>query len=75
MSKCVTTNEERRFLRKILGEKTFVISLLYRGSEHGWYHKDFKEKTNDRGPSISLYRIRDGDCFGGFSNIKWSYDG
>jgi hypothetical protein len=72
ISKTAITDQERNFLRQLLGDKLFVISLLYRGSEHGWYLKDFSSRCYNRGPTVSLYRMKNGDCIGGFTSNSWT---
>ena len=37
-------------------------------------YKDFHDRCNNRGPTISLFKIKDGDCIGGFTSVKWSCD-
>jgi len=66
-SKCVTENQQREYLRKLLGNKRFVTYMLYRGSEHGWKKKDFHDRCDNKGPTISLFKIKDGDVIGGYS--------
>ena len=50
--------------------------MLYRGSEHGWKKKDFHDRCDNKGPTISLFKIKDGDVIGGYSKAQWdSLDG
>ena len=48
------------------------VTLLYRGSIHGWYYKDFHDNCDNKGPTISLFQIKEGDCVGGFTKALWS---
>ena len=48
------------------------LILLYRGSVHGWMYHDFHMRCDDKGPTISLFQINDGDCIGGFTSAAWS---
>jgi nitrite reductase/ring-hydroxylating ferredoxin subunit len=66
-SKCVTEKKQKEFLLKILGNKQFITTLLYSGSIHGWKAKDFHSRSDNKGPIISLFKIKDGDCVGGYS--------
>ena len=66
-SKCVIKNKQKEYLLKLLGNKIFVTYMLYRGSEHGWKYKDFHSRCDDMGPTISLFKIKDGDIIGGYS--------
>jgi hypothetical protein len=51
----------------LLGNKKLVTTLLFSGSEHGWKEKDFHSRCDNKGPTICLYKIKDGDCIGGFT--------
>ena len=62
-------------MHELLGNKLVVTILLYSGSLHGWKAKDFHIRCDDKGPTINLFKIKDGDCIGGFTNASWSSDG
>ena len=50
--------------------------MLYRGSKHGWEAKDFHSRCDNKGPTISLFKVKDGDAIGGYSKAQWeSYPG
>lgn len=66
-SACATKKEEKIYLLKLLGNKILVTTLLFRGSIHGWKWKDFHSRCDNKGPTISLFKILDGDCIGGFT--------
>ncbi len=66
-SKCATENKQKEYLRKLLGNKRFVTYMLYRGSDHGWYPEDFHDRCDNKGPTISLFKIEDGDVIGGYT--------
>ena len=67
-SLCALDPKEIAFLKSIMGEKAFVTYLLFRGSRDGWKGKDFHSRCDSKGPTISLYRVKDGDCIGGFTS-------
>jgi hypothetical protein len=49
--------------------KKFKTKLLYRGSRDGWMVEDFHRTSDGKGPTASLFKIRDNDqCVGGFTN-------
>ena len=50
-------------------------TLIYSGSAHGWLIKDFHERCDDKGPTISLFKIKNGDCIGGYTQVPWTSDG
>jgi 2,3-bisphosphoglycerate-independent phosphoglycerate mutase len=66
-SKCATEKEEKEYLQKLLKNKRFVLYMLYRGSEHGWMLKDFHDRCDNKGPTISLFKVKGGDCIGGYT--------
>jgi hypothetical protein len=67
-SLCAIEKQQKEYLMKLLKNKKLVTALLFRGSEHGWRPKDFHSRCDNKGPTISLFKIKDGDCIGGFTN-------
>jgi predicted RNase H-like nuclease (RuvC/YqgF family) len=67
-SRCATEKQQKEFLLKILGNKLLITTLLYSGSIHGWNYIDFHSRSDNKGPTISLFKIKDGDCIGGYTN-------
>ena len=70
-SSCVITKEEKLYLHKLLGNKQLITTLLYRGSIHGWKLLDFHSRCDEKGPTICLFKIKDGDCIGGYTTAQW----
>ena len=70
-SKCATEKQQREYLHKLLGNKRFVTILLFCGSIHGWKYIDFHRCCDKKGPTISLFKIKDGDCIGGYTKAQW----
>ena len=66
-SKCASENKQKEYLLKLLGNKRFVTYMLYRGSDHGWMYKDFHSRCDNKGPTISLFKVKDGDVIGGYT--------
>jgi len=66
-SLCVNEKQQKEFLMKLLGNKRLVTSLLFRGSQHGWEEEDFHSCCDDKSPTITLFKIKDGDVIGGFT--------
>ena len=66
-SKCVTENQQKEYLLKLLGNKIFVTYMLYRGSEHGWKCIDFHSRCDKKGSTISFFKVKNGDIIGGYS--------
>ena len=82
MSLACTQKIEKDYLNNILnnlkkeetsifGGKTIKfpkIKMIYRGSEHGFMGKDFHSRCDGKGPTISLFKLKDnGDCIGGYT--------
>ena len=62
--------QQKEYLLSLLGNKRLVTTLLYRGSDHGWYAYDFQSRSNYKGPTIILFKIKDGDCVGGYTTAQ-----
>ena len=58
-------------MHSLIGNKRRITNPLYRASEDGWMHKDFHSRCDNKGPTISLFKIENGDCIGGFTNVQW----
>ena len=48
------------------------IELIYRGSRDGALSKNFHEKCDNQGPTITLIKNEKGNIFGGFSSVSWT---
>ena len=65
-SMCTSKINEKLYLLKLFDYK-IVTTLLYRGSKHGWKSKDFHSRCDGKGPTISLFKLKNGDCIGGYT--------
>jgi hypothetical protein len=61
----------RLFLHKLLGKKAVKTTLLYSGHLHGWNAKDFHDRCDNKGATLNLFQIKDGDCVGGYTTQHW----
>ena len=52
---------------KVLGNRELVTTMLYRGSNDGWKLKDFHSRCSNKGPTVTLFKVKKGDCIGGFT--------
>ena len=50
------------------------MELIYRGTRDGMKAKEFHDKCDKKGPTITLYEFGS-RIFGGYSSISWSSDG
>jgi len=48
------------------------IELIYRGTRDGDLSKNFHEKCDNQGPTITLIKNEKGNIFGGFSSVSWT---
>ncbi len=73
-SNCNFGDSELEFFQRQMVGRLFTLELLYRGSRDGWFAEDFHRRCDDRGPTLSLFKIKvprgfkkPGDCIGGFT--------
>ena len=66
-SKCAIEWREKMYLLELLNYKPVNTTMLYRGSDHGWMAIDFHSRCDYKGPTISLFKVEDRDCIGGFT--------
>jgi carbamoylphosphate synthase large subunit len=71
-SKCATEKQQKEYLHELLGNKKLVTTLLYSGSLHGWMTIDFHSRCDNKEPTITLFKIENGDCIGGYTKAKLS---
>ena len=54
-------------------KKKFRTILKYQGSRDGWMAADFHRLCDKKGPTVSLFKIKDNDqCVGGFTRAQWT---
>ena len=62
----------KEFLLNLLGFKPLETILLYSGSlDDSWNYIDFHTRCDDKGPTITLFQIKNGDCIGGYTEATW----
>jgi hypothetical protein len=54
-------------------KNVYEAVLEYRGSDHGWAYKDFHSRADHKDWTITLFKIQDGDCVGGFTTQSWHH--
>ena len=70
------SKRENEFLKKIYEWTGYKkMDLIYRGSRDGSLSKNFHEKCDYKGPTITLYKNDKGYIFGGYASIPWTSDG
>ena len=56
-------------------KNVYEAVLEYRGSDHGWGNEEFHSKADHKNWTITLFKIQDGDCVGGFTTQSWHHRG
>ncbi len=52
-----------------MGNKKFRTVIRYKGSRDGWMEADFHRMSDGKGPTASLFKIKDNNqCVGGFTS-------
>ena len=52
-----------------MGKKKFKTLLRYRASRDGWKTADFHRMSDGKGPTVSLFKIKNnGQCVGGITS-------
>lgn len=68
-------DKKEEFISQILtwcGHKK--MELIYRGSRDGMNAKSFHDKCDNKGKTICLYQNAQGNIFGGYTSIPWTYN-
>ena len=66
-SLCTNDPKEKAYLHKLLKNRKLVMTLLYRGSRDGWKYADFHSRADGKSPTISLFKVKNGPCIGGYT--------
>ena len=67
------SNREKEFLDKLYEWSGYKkMELLFRGTRDGMTAKDFHNKCDDKGPTITLFKNEKGYIFGGYASISWT---
>jgi hypothetical protein len=61
------TPEKKKFVYEMIGDKRVVTVDRYRGSRDGFYAFYFHSRCDNIGPTISLFKMKNGDVIGGFT--------
>jgi hypothetical protein len=60
-SKCSTDPREKAYFKKIMKDKKFKTLLRYQGSRDGWKAADFHRMSDEKGPTVCLFKIKEND--------------
>jgi hypothetical protein len=52
-----------------MGNRKFRAFIRYKGSRDGWKDADFNRMSDGKGPTATLFKIKDNNnCIGGFTS-------
>ena len=79
-SSIATSKEEKMYLQTVLVQKRYCLKistvLLYKGSQNGWQYADFHARADNKGPTITLFKVQDTNLrCGGFTSVNWDSAG
>lgn len=67
----ITNSNNKEWLLSQLKWKVANVTLLYRGSSHGWSSKNFHECCDYESPTITIMKSKAAKIFGGFTYKCW----
>ena len=60
--------KEKAYFKEIIGDRKFRTVIRYKGSRDGWKAADFHRMSDGKGPTGTLFKIKDNNqCVGGFT--------
>jgi hypothetical protein len=58
-SDCAIDPKEKAYFNEIMIKKKFRTVIRYKGSRDGWMLADFHRMSDQKGPTVALYRIKE----------------
>eukprot|EP01084_Bolivina_argentea_P140209 246568_1 len=73
-SKLLTLKEDMDFVQSLLAKISNIkrFNLLFRATEHGFKAKDFHNKCDNDGQTITIIKSNFGNIFGGYTTVPWT---
>ncbi len=72
-SDCAVDPKEKEYFQKIMKNRKFRTVISYKGSRDGWKKADFHRMSDKKGPTVTLFKIKDNyQCIGGFTTAQWA---
>ena len=68
------TQKEKEKMLDFLSKNFKSIELIYWGTRDGDSSKNFHQKCDNRGPTLTLCREKNGIIFGGYTEANWDSD-
>ena len=57
LSLCSIYSKEKEFFKEVMNYKFFKTELRYRGSRDGWMKADFHRMSDEKGPTVTLFKV------------------
>ena len=73
-SNILTAQKDKEKMLDFLNKKFKSFELIYRGTRDGDSAKNFHQKCDNRGPTLTLCKEKDGKIFGGYTEANWDSD-
>jgi len=70
-SNIIKTQKEKEKLLNFINKKFKSIELIYSGTKDGDSAKNFHEKCDNKGPTLTLCKDKKGIIFGGYTEADW----
>jgi hypothetical protein len=68
-SGCAIDPKEKAYFNEIMENRKFRTVIRYKGSRDGWKCADFHRMSDGKGPTVTLFKIKDNNqCVGGFTS-------
>ena len=67
----LTNEKEKCTMYNMLNKRIKYATLLYRGTWDGDDAKNFHEKCDNKGPTLTLCKEKNGIIFGGYTEAEW----
>jgi hypothetical protein len=73
-SNILKTKKDQEKMLHFLNKKFKSFELIYRGTRDGDSAKNFHQKCDNRGPTLTICKEKDGKIFGGYTETNWDSD-
>ena len=67
----IVSSDNKEWLLSQLPQKAVSLTLLFRGSTHGYSASRFHQLCDDKGPTITIIKSKANRVFGGFTQQSW----
>jgi hypothetical protein len=75
-SNLILSSDNKEWLLSQLPYKVVTLTLLFRGTTHGWSPSSkFHQLCDDKGPTITIFKSKAARVFGGFTQQSWDRSG